>query len=214
MKNRRIGYVGMALGVALVALLFLFGAVERTGNVQADAVTNYYTRTVLSGSTAYTTTGGQATGFDISGYGSAVVHVIADSSNTTSTLTVYPQYSNELVVCSSASNWFTGTDYIPYSNGAGTQAVLDPAQISLTTQNTTTAPITVSYSYGSSSVTTYTISAAGAGYNSVAQSLATTGDTVAGREFTVYGRCMRLNMTVSAGTVTPTIYVMQVDRYD
>jgi len=217
--------IGLTFAIALFVLAAVAVLASETSDVQADAVTNYYTRTAVS-ATAYITTGGTSTGWDASGFGSAAIHVIADSSATTSTLTVYPQYSNELVNCASATNWFTGTDYLAYSVGAGKQVVLTPAQLSYTTNatdsvaftgsSTGTIPYVVSttFTYGSASVTTYTLNSAGGGYNSVEQSMSVTGDDVAGREFAIYGRCMRLKLAVSYGTITTTIYVMERDKYD
>lgn len=210
----------------LLAFVVLAGVnflADFTRDAQAESVTNYYTHTVASGSTAYTSSGGNLTGWDVSGFGSAVVHVIADASLTTSTLTIYPQYSNEIANCTAVSNWFTGTDYIAYATGAGTQVVVSPPTLASSTNNTDSlsftgtttgsAPYVVSttYTYNAATVTTYTVSSAAAGYASVQQSLATTGDDYDGKEFRIYGRCMRLHLTVSAGTVTPTIYVQERD---
>ncbi len=177
--------------VAFLALALVMG-ISRPRLVEADAVTTYFVSTFSDGATAYTTSGGSTSGVDVAGYGSAVVHVIADASATTSTLTVYPQYSNEIVNCTIASNWFTGTDYLEYT-------VAD--RISQTDQNSTTAPISVTYTYASAT----------GGHIAVTQSISTTGDRIEGREFKIYGRCMRLKYAVSYGTITPTVYVMRRD---
>jgi hypothetical protein len=211
-------------GVWAFVALFIVGALlgllvnQPAMQVSADAVTNYYTSTWSDGATAYTTTGGSTTGQDVSGYGSAVIHVIADASATTSTLTVYPMYSNAVVNCSTVTDWFTGTDYIAYSQGATyyvpiATTVNTTSSLPITSAGATTVAgnmpyvVTTTYTYGSATQ----LSAAAASRTAVAQSFTTTGDTYTGREVRVYGRCMKLAYAVSYGTITPTAYVMTRD---
>lgn len=224
MKNKRLSMLFSLIGGTLLVLALLI-VLGRPADVGADAVTNYYTRQWLAGTTTYITTGGQTAGFDVSRsnyqMGQAVVHLIADASATTSTFTVYPQYSNETVNCTAAANWFTGTDYIPYSAGATyyvpiQNTVNTTSSLAWTSSGSTTITgsmpyvVTTTYSYGSATQ----LGAAATGYNSVVQSMATTGDQTIGRDFVIYGRCMRLKFTVSYGTVTPTIYVQERDFYE
>jgi hypothetical protein len=298
------------LTIALL-LVAAFGLLMLTSpNAQPVAATStdaYAISQVAAGSTVYTTAGGNLTGWDSADYGSAVVQVIADASATTSTLTVYPQFSNEInVPCASVTNWFTGVDYIAYSSPAQYQVVradlisytvnstdslplTGVAQIiSYTVDSTDSLPftgvgqiisytvystdslawtstgsttltgsvpyavtstytyadasptltgsvpygitstytyadaspvitgnipyvVTTTYTYATPSIVTYTLAAATAGYIAVDQSLALTGDAYGGKESTVYGRCMRLSLGVSYGTITPTINVMMRD---
>lgn len=170
--------------------------------------------------------------------GQIVVQIDADASATTSTLTTYFWYSNYPGAggCAAATSWFTATDYLPYTTDAvGTLSQVVGAEISTTVNSTASLPltgvpsvitggtritgampyvVTSTYTYGSP--TTYTVqaaNAAGGGYNSVVQSLAVTGDAVAGRDFMVYGRCLKLNYAVSFGTITPTVYIQKRDYY-
>ena len=234
MENLKKGFSNLLW--TLVALILVMGAIALVASrqnipVEATSVGSYDYNEIADGSTAYITTGGQTTGFATGDWGSVVLHIQTDASATTSTLTVYPQYSNELESpCSSVTSWFTGTDYIAYSS---------PAQyyvpIATTVNTTSSLPYTMSLSFTSSGSTTITgtgaagasipyvvtttynygsatqMAAASAGYVAVAQSLALTGDTYGMREFTAYGRCMRLAFTVSYGTVTPTIYAQLRD---
>lgn len=219
----------------LLALALAWGLMANLSprEVSADAVTNYNTTTWSAGATTYITTGGDTGGKDVSGYGSAVIHVINDGSTTTSTLTVTPMYSNQTVNCTVATDWFTGTDYIFYSDGAvGALSQVVGAEISYTVN--TTAALSLS-STGSTTITsgglpyvitstytyhdpvTYTVQAAisaGAGSNSLAQAFTVSSDTYTGREVRVYGRCMMLDYGVSNGTITPTTYVMTRDFYE
>lgn len=237
MKNRN-KFLAIATSVALLFTIALVFAVAPRQEVAADAVTNYWTFPMDLGATPIITTGGQTAAHRLDnsdeGYqpGQIVIHVDADASNTTSTLTIYPQYSNETLNCADVTSWFTGTDYIPFSTdavGALSQVVgaeiattvNSTASLALTSVGSTTITgampyvITSTYAYGSP--TTYTVqaaNAAGSGYNSVVQSLAVTGDTVAGRDFVVYGRCLRLNYTVSFGTITPTVWIQKRDFYE
>ncbi|MCK4958409.1 MAG: hypothetical protein KAT00_03395 [Planctomycetes bacterium] len=220
--------------IAILLVMLLFGgfwSVLTPSDVTADAVTNYYTSTWSLGATAYITTGGNTAGQDVSGYGSAVIHVVVDTSNTTGTLTITPMYSNETLNCSVVTDWFTGTDYIAYSSAAVgalsqvvgaeiTTTVNTTASLSLTSVGVTTItgkmPYVVTTTYSYNNPTTYTVQAAStasAGYTSVAQAFTVTGDGFDGREVRVYGRCMRLAYGVSFGTITPTTYVMTRDFY-
>lgn len=196
----------IALPIA-VALILLGGiiALVQPQETQADAVTNYYTSTWSTGATSYITTGGSTGGQDVSGYGSAVIHVVADASNTTGTLTITPFYSNETLNCSVVTDWFTGTDYLAYSQGATSYAPID-----YTTQDTSTVPIVITYTYGSPASLHLRVG----GYNSVDQAFTLTGDDFTGREVRIYGRCMKLTYGVSYGTITPTVYVMTRDLYE
>lgn len=219
----------------LLALALAWGLMVNLSprEVSADAVTNYNTSTWSAGATTYITTGGNTAGQDVSGYGSAVIHVINDGSTTTSTLTVTPMYSNQTLNCSVVTNWFTGTDYIFYSSGAvGALSQVVGAEITVTV-NTTAAlglsstgsttitsgglPYVVTTTYTYNDPVTYTVqaaSSAGAGKNSVAQAFTVSSDTFTGREVRIYGRCMRLTYDVSNGTITPTVYVMTRDFYE
>jgi len=216
-KNR-FTLAALAVVVAVAVAVGLTAMLKPDPAEAGGAVTNWYEATREDGTTAYTTAGGQVTAWDVSGYGSAVIHVVADASNTTSTLTIYPQYSAEPVACASVTDWFTGTDLIPYSAGTAyyvpiSTQVNETSTTSLTSVGATTVTgsfpyvITSTYSYGSATQ----LAAAGGGYNTAEQSFTLTGDDYAGREFTVYGTCMRLNLDVSFGTITPTIYVLQRD---
>jgi len=205
-KNRAYAAAALLLSALVLVGLFVMMNAQRA---EAGAVTNYYTQTVLAGSTTYTTTGGQTGGLDVSGYGEAIVHIEVDASNTTSTLTVYPQYSNQTVACSLATDWFTGTDYYHFlTQPEVSYTVASTDSLSWTSTGSTTitgsAPyvITTTYAYGSASANAY----------SFQQSMSTTGDDDGtGEAFTIYGRCMRLNLAVSYGTVTPTVYMMTRD---
>jgi hypothetical protein len=216
--------IAATLLLALLALLAIALAVQHPATpVLAGDVGTYEMANPAIGTTAYITTGGNLVGWDVAGYGSVVVHAISDASATTSTLTITPQYSNETgVPCSAISHWFTGTDYIAYSTAAQyyrpvnyTVNSTSSLPISFTSTGSTTITgtgsvpyvITSTYTYGSAAA----MNSAAAGYVAVDQSLALTGDIYGGREFAVYGRCMRLNIGVSYGTITPTIYVMMRD---
>jgi len=223
----------LALSIVLALALVLVLLIDLTpSDVSADGVTNYYTSTWSVGATSYITTGGNTAGQDVSGYGSAVIHVVVDTSSTTGTLTITPMYSNETLNCSVVTDWFTGTDYIAYSTAAvGVLSQVVEAEIA-TTVNTTASlaltgvgsttitgsmpyVITSTYTYGSP--TTYTVqsaSSASAGHTSVAQAFTVTGDAFDSREVRVYGRCMKLVYDVSFGTITPTTYVMTRDFYE
>lgn len=263
----------MALGTTIALCILLAITVAVTVLVPgpapaiAQTVGTYTVHRVADGSTPYTTAGGNLTGWEVDDYGAVVVQVVSDASNTTSTLTITPQYSLWTgTPCSDVSNWFTGVDYIAYSSPAqygvvqhvpisytvnstsslalaGTESLLSymtnyTDSLAWTSVGSTTitgnAPyvvsstytygspgasltgsvpyvITTTYTYGTPSVVTYTLAAATAGYVGVNQTLALTGDTYGGRQFATYGRCMRLNIAVSYGTITPTIYVMDRD---
>lgn len=216
--------IAITLLLTLLALVAIAVAVQRPAQTAvAGDVGTYELVTAASGSTAYTTAGGNLTGWESASYGSVIVHAISDASATTSTLTITPQYSNETgAPCSSVTNWFTGTDYIAYSTPAQYYAPIaatvnstSSLPLSITSSGSTTITgsanipyvITSTYSYGSVAA----LNSATAGYVGVGQSLALTGDIYSGREFPIYGRCMRLNLAVSYGTVTPTIYIMMRD---
>lgn len=235
-KNLKITAALLIAGLIVWGLLASLAGMD---NAQADAVTNYWTFTAQDGTTSFITTGGQSSIYYLAnpneGYqpGQIVVQIDADASATTSTLTTYFWYSNYPGVggCAAATSWFTATDYLPYTTDAvGALSQVVGAEIATTVNSTSSLPftsvgsttitgafpyvVTSTYTYGSP--TTYTVqaaNAAGGGYNSVVQSLAVTGDAVAGRDFVVYGRCLRLNYAVSFGTITPTVYIQKRDYY-
>lgn len=212
----------LALALVMVGITLVSGF-DQDAPAMATSTGSYDYYEVADGSTSYITTGGQTTGFPSGDWGSIVLHIQTDASATTSTLTVYPQYSNELESpCSSVTSWFTGTDYIAYSSPAQyyvpiatTVNTTASLPLSITSAGSTTITgsaslpyvVTTTYSYGAATQ----MAAASVGFGASTQSIALTGDTYGMREFTTYGRCMRIKYAVSYGTITPTIYAQLRD---
>lgn len=116
--------------VLLLSLLFL----PATGFLaKADGgITKQSTIfTLASGGTNYTSAQNLA-GVSVAEYGSVQVQVTSDVTST-QVVTVTPQFSNDPVVCTSATNWFNATEYQIFESNAATDTLVTDSEALLFT---------------------------------------------------------------------------------
>lgn len=133
MKRQNHIRLGLAMLTAVLAVVACLFAMQEAAPVEADAITNYYVRTVADGNTGYINVladvpYGRAVGVPINAadYGSISWQVSLDITGTNAytsvTVGVFPFYSNEIPgSCANVTEWFTGTEYfIPSTIATGT----------------------------------------------------------------------------------------------
>lgn len=118
--------------VLLLSLLFLpaTGFLARADNL--GGITKQSTIfTLANGGTNYTTDQ-TLTGVSVAEYGSVQLQATSDVTST-QTVTVTPQFSNDPAVCTSATNWFTASEYQIFESNAATDTLVTDSESLLLT---------------------------------------------------------------------------------
>jgi len=202
MLNNKYIHACLSLLAAILVLVSVAVVVHisQPGEADAQTVQGYSLVTLFDGGDAYTST--QYSGPVLGGYFSHVQVQMATTAITSAhTLSVTPQFSNEMVACGAITDWFDGAVVQVYADYASTSTA------DLYAEAGTTETIT--------STTTLATSSNGLALGSVSMLFRLEGaaPSAVGRDFPILGQCMRFKLESSGSDIvyTPTLYARLIN---